>query len=66
MKDEDLYTKLAQKAVQMAGPSVSELERCCWRVVHEYRYGFMPSEYDIRDIDEVLFLKVLNLAKSQL
>jgi len=67
MKNEDQVTiGLAIKACEMSGPSLNEIERYCWMVVHEYRHGVMPVEYDIRDIDETLYLNVLNYAKSKI
>ena len=56
--------KLSNKAVELSGNSKNELERTCWLVVHEYKHGTMPSEYDIREIDEELYLEVLRVAKE--
>ena len=61
----ELANQLAKKAIELSGSSSSELERSCWIVVHEYRHGVMPVEYDIREIDEELFLAVLVCAKSK-
>ena len=67
MKFQDLLIRdLALKAIQMKGNKSHEIERCCWMVVHEYRHGVMPVEYDIRDIDETLYINVLNYAKSKI
>jgi hypothetical protein len=33
-------------------------------VVHEHHHGVRPSEYDIREIDEELYLAVLDRAKA--
>ena len=55
---------LANKAVDLSGKSKKDLERTCWMVVHEYKHGSMPSEYDIREIDEELYLEVLRIAKE--
>ncbi len=41
-----------------------ELERSCWMVVHEHHHGVKPTEYDIREIDEDLYLAVLQAAKQ--
>ena len=65
-KPYELANQLAIKAIEMAGPSTHEIERYCWMVVHEYRHGVMPVEYDIRDIDEGLFLAVLQSAKNKI
>ena len=34
-------------------------ERNCWMVVHRHVHGVLPSEYDIREIPEPLYLAVL-------
>ena len=39
--------------------SKEEIEKFCWMAVHEYKHGVLPSEYDIREIDEELYLKLL-------
>ena len=56
--------KLSNKAIELSGKSRKELERTCWMVVHEYKHGTMPTEYDIREIDEELYLEVLRTAKE--
>ena len=56
--------KLSNKAINLSGKSKKELERTCWMVVHEYKHGTMPSEYDIREIDEELYLEVLRIARE--
>mgnify|MGYP001426295329 CR=1 FL=1 len=63
-KMNQLSKDLANKAIKYAGSSTNEIERCCWMVVHEYRHGVMPVEYDIREIDEDLYLDVLNCARA--
>ena len=44
--------------------SIGEIEKFCWMAVHEYKHGILPSEYDIREIDESLYLLLLNEFKS--
>ena len=61
---ESSIEKLAIKGIKLSGKSKKELERACWMVVHENKHGVMPSEYDIRGIDESLYLKVLKRAKE--
>ena len=61
-----LTKKLALKAIEITGSRSNVIERFCWMVVHEYRHGVMPVEYDIRDIDEDLYMDVLNIAKNNL
>ena len=63
---EQLIERLAKKAVFFSGKSKKELERTCWMIVHEYKHGAMPTEYDIREIDEELYLKVLSMAKEMI
>lgn len=36
-----------------------DLERSCWLAVHRHTHGVLPSEYDIREIPEDLYLKLL-------
>ncbi|NBR44966.1 MAG: hypothetical protein EBT85_07900, partial [Synechococcaceae bacterium WB5_2B_268] len=36
-----------------------DLERNCWLVVHRFQHGVLPSEYDIREIPEDLYLQLL-------
>ena len=44
--------------------SNEEIEKFCWMAVHEYKHGVLPSEYDIREIDEELYLKLLQEVKA--
>ena len=60
-----LVTTLVARVRELYGPSPSDLERMCWTVVHEHHHGAMPSEYDIRDVDEDLYLAVLTAAREQ-
>ncbi len=59
-----LIKKLSNKAIDLSGKSKNDLERTCWMIVHEYKHGSMPTEYDIREIDEELYLEVLRIAKE--
>ena len=63
---EQLIERLSKKAVVLSGQSKKELERTCWMIVHEYKHDAMPTEYDIREIDEELYLEVLRTAKEML
>ena len=36
-----------------------EIEKFCWMAAHEHKHGILPSEYDIREIDENLYLLLL-------
>ena len=46
--------------------SKEEIEKFCWMAVHEHKHGVLPSEYDIREIDEDLYLKLLQESKSNI
>ncbi len=61
---DSLIKELSEKAIDLSGKSKKELERTCWMIVHEYKHGAMPTEYDIREIDEELYLEVLRIAKD--
>jgi hypothetical protein len=52
------------QSLELSASAGGELERSCWMVVHEHHHGMKPSEYDIREIDEDLYLAVLNAARS--
>jgi hypothetical protein len=45
-------------------PGGSDLERHCWWVVHRHQHGMFPSEYDIRETDESLYLALLNRVRG--
>ena len=59
-----LVTTLVARVRERYGPSPSDLERMCWTVVHEHHHGAMPSEYDIREVDEDLYLAVLTAVRQ--
>lgn len=40
-------------------------ERNCWMAVHRHVHGVLPSEYDIREIPEPLYLAVLAARQAQ-
>ena len=44
--------------------SITEIEKFCWMGAHEHKHGVLPSEYDIREIDEDLYLLLLEKFKS--
>ena len=56
---ESLISSLIKKVKESPRFSEEEIERFCWMAVHEYKHGVLPSEYDIREIDENLYLKLL-------
>ena len=43
----------------------SDPERNCWLAVHRHGHGVLPSEYDIRDVDEDLYLAVLAKRRAE-
>ncbi len=61
-----LVKRLGVKAINLAQGKVQEIERCCWIVLHEYIHGVPPVEYDIREIDEDLYLEILNHVKRNM
>ena len=46
--------------------SKAEIEKFCWMAAHEHKHGVLPSEYDIREIDEELYLQLLEECKSNI
>ena len=61
---ESLINKLLIKVKQYPRFSEGEIEKFCWMAAHEHKHGVLPSEYDIREIDEDLFLQLLQELKS--
>lgn len=43
----------------------SDAERNCWMAVHRHVHGVLPSEYDIREVPEELYLAVLAQRRIQ-
>ena len=58
---QDLYIKVKEYPRFSKG----EVEKFCWMAVHEHKHGVLPSEYDIREIDEGLYLELLQALKSK-
>jgi hypothetical protein len=56
--DPQLVHQLAEASRAFDG-SGADPERNCWMVVHRHVHGFLPVEYDIREIPEDLYLAVL-------
>ncbi len=63
---ESLLKTLLTKVKEYPRFSESELEKFCWMAVHEHKHGVLPSEYDIREIDEELYLQLLQEFKSNM
>ena len=55
---DSLVISLAEASRQFDGTG-ADPERNCWMAVHQHVHGVLPSEYDIREIDEALYLAVL-------
>ena len=63
---ESLIKELFGKVQEYPRFSKGEIEKFCWMAVHEYKHGVLPSEYDIREIDEELYLQLLEKFKSNI
>ena len=61
---ESLIQALLIKVKDYPRFSMGEIEKFCWMAVHEHKHGVLPSEYDIREIDETLYLHILQEFKS--
>lgn len=61
--DPALVERLAQESFGFDGTS-RDPERNCWLVVHRHVHGVLPSEYDIREVPEPLYLSVLARRRS--
>ncbi len=57
--------RIGEKIVKFIHQSNDDVERYCWIIIHEEIHGFKPSEYDIREVDETLYLAVLDFVKSK-
>tara|TARA_Y100001968_G_scaffold99380_1_gene89386 strand:- start:412 stop:618 length:207 start_codon:yes stop_codon:yes gene_type:complete len=64
LDNSEIISNLVKKVIEISGESTKELDRICWMVVHEHHHGVMPSEYDIREIDEDLYLALLKRVKE--
>ena len=56
---ESLINSLLKKVEEYPRFKKGEIEKFCWMAAHEHKHGVLPSEYDIREIDENLYLKLL-------
>ena len=63
---DSLIKALLLKVKEYPRFSNGEIEKFCWMAVHEHKHGVLPSEYDIREIDENLYLKLLQEFKSEI
>ena len=56
--DPALVQELVQASHAFDG-TAADPERNCWLAVHCHVHGVLPSEYDIREVPEPLYLAVL-------
>ena len=66
INSESLIKSLIKKVKEYPRFSKEETEKFCWMAAHEYKHGVLPSEYDIREIDEELYLELLQELKSNI
>ena len=59
-----LIKQLCSKVRNYPRFSIKEIDKFCWMAAHEHKHGILPSEYDIRDIDEDLYLLLLKEFKN--
>jgi len=62
---DSLISILISKVKNYPNFSKNEVEKFCWMAVHEHKHGMLPSEYDIREIDESLYLMLLKQFKKE-
>ena len=56
---DSLIKKLFIQVKEYPRFSKGEIEKFCWMAAHEHKHGVLPSEYEIREIDENLYLQLL-------
>ena len=59
-----ILDSLSSKIKKYPRFSLREIEKFCWMAAHEHKHGILPSEYDIREIDEKLYLQLLDKFKT--
>ena len=62
---DSLIKILVSKVKNYPNFTKNELEKFCWMAVHEHKHGMLPSEYDVREIDESLYLILLKQFKTE-
>jgi len=62
-RSDALVAQLAEESFGFDATS-RDPERNCWLAVHRHLHGCLPSEYDIREVDEQLYLAVLAHRRS--
>ena len=63
MSDPSLVQQLALASCDFDATG-ADPERNCWLAVHRHVHGVLPSEYDIREVPEALYLAVLAARKQ--
>ena len=58
----ELIEELAIKALNSRRSINDDIKQLCWAAIHEHVHGFKPLEYDIREIDEGLYIEVIDYA----
>jgi hypothetical protein len=61
--DPQLVQALARASREFDGTG-ADPERNCWMAVHRHVHGVLPSEYDIREVPEELYLAVLDARRA--
>ena len=56
---DSLIKQLCLKVKNYPRFSAKEIDKFCWMAAHEHKHGILPSEYDIREIDEELYLLLI-------
>lgn len=64
LNDDALVARLALQSREFDGTG-RDPERNCWMAVHRHVHGVLPSEYDIREVPEELYLAVLAARREQ-
>ena len=64
MHDPVLIQALAEASREFDSTG-NDPERNCWLAVHRHVHGVPPSEYDIREVPEDLYLAVLAARRAQ-
>ena len=62
---DSLVKLLCKKVKNYPRFSENEIEKFCWMAAHEHKHGVLPSEYDIREIDENLYLLLIKELNSK-
>ena len=61
---ESTINSLYEKVKAYPRFAINAKEKFCWMAADEFKHGVLPSEYDIRDIDEDLYLQLLQKFKK--